>query len=339
MISESFAEIVGSLEETGRTGVFVQRRDSRIAVLDVFAARKIDSGLETLLVQVQPTLLPPIDKWPQSEGFYIEIRPSQQRSETVLVCLELTAVKFREVFLSLAEDICGVLQRESEPGEAIRAMLQRLSHWQAFLRTHGPDGLSERARVGLFGELEVLRSFFLGALENSKAVAGWRGCRGANQDFQYPSFALEVKTTRAATPDRLYISNIQQLDEEGIDTMFLCLVMVEQNESAGVSLPEIVAGIRNRLYGHALDLFNEGLVTVGYLDTHEELYSATLYMVKEFRAFSITGEFPRLRREVIPNGVKGVEYQIGIDACMPHLVEHEVVSAAVCKLTNDSEHE
>lgn len=338
-MSESFAEIVGSFEKTGRTGIFVQRRDARIVVLDVFAARKIESGLEALLVQVRPKFLPPIEAWPRSEGFHVEIRPSQGRPGAVLVCLELTALEFRDVFLSLAEDICSVLQLESQPDEAIRAMLQRLFRWQAFLRKHRPDGLSEEARVGLFGELEVLRSLFLGVLEDSKALAGWRGCRGANQDFQYPGFALEVKTTRAGIPDRLHISNVRQLDEEGIDTIFLYLVMVEQNEAAGVSLPGIVATIRDRLHGHALDLFNEGLVEVGYLDIHEALYAAALYRVKEFRAFSVTSEFPRLRRELIPEGVKGVEYQIGIDACKPYLVAEEAVLYAVHNLKVDSDHE
>jgi hypothetical protein len=338
-MSESFTEIVDSFEDAGQKGIFVQKRDSRIEVLDVFAARKIESGLEALLVQAKPSLLPRIEDWPRSEGFHVNIRPSQDKTGAVLVCLELTAREFREVFLSLAEDVCSVLTRESEPREAIRAMLRRLYRWQEFLRKHRPDGLSEEARIGLFGELEVLRSLFLGVLADSRAVSGWRGCRGANQDFQYSAFALEVKTTRAATPDRIHISNVVQLDEDGIDTMFLYLVLAEQNEAAGVSLPAIVAELRSRLDGHALDLFNEGLVEVGYLDTHEPLYAATLYRVREVWPFSVTGEFPRLRREDIPAGIKGVKYQIGIDACKPYLVEHEVVSTAVRNLKDDSDYE
>lgn len=331
-MSESFATIVDSLEKTGQKGVFVQRRDSRIRVLDVFAARKIDSGLEALLIQVQPVLLPRVEDWPQSEGFHVEIRPAEGKPGAALVCLELSSPEYSDVFLSLAEDVCRILQRESEPGEAIRAMLQRLFRWQEFLKRYRPDGLSEEARVGLFGELEVLRSIFLGVLDNSKAVAGWRGCRGANQDFQYPAFALEVKTTRAVAPDRIHVSNILQLDEEGIDTMFLCLVLVEQNESAGVSLPGIVADVRSRLDGHALDLFNEGLVEVGYLDTHEEFYAATLYRVKDVRAFSVTGDFPRLLRNAIPEGIKDVRYQISIDACGPYRINCETVVNAVREL-------
>lgn len=331
-MTESFSEIVDSFENTDQKGIFVQRRDPRVSVLDVFAARKIACGLEALLVQVQPVLLPGIEDWPQSEGFHVEIRPAEGKPGFALVCLELSSTKFRDVFLALAEDICSVLLLEKEPDEAIHAMLRRLFRWQEFLRKYRPDGLSEEDRIGLFGELEVLRSLFLGSLEDSKAVAGWRGCRGANQDFQYPSFALEVKTTRAATPDRIHISNVLQLDEEGIDTMFLCLVLVEQNESTGISLPGIVAEVRNRLNGHALDLFNEGLIEVGYLDTHVSNYTTTLYRVKEVRPFSVIGEFPRLLYKAIPKGVKGVKYQVSIDACDPYLVDYNAVISVVRKL-------
>lgn len=334
-MADTFPEIVASFEDAGQEGIFIQRRDSRIGALDVFAAKKIDSGLEALLVQAQPDLLPGIDEWPRSEGFHVEIRRPQSESEAVLVCLELTAREFRDVFLSLAEDICSVLQRESKPGEAIRAMLRRLFRWQEFLKKHRPDGLSEEARIGLFGELEVLRFLFLNALDNSKAIAGWRGCRGANQDFQYPSLALEVKTTRTITPERIHISNVRQLDEEGINWMFLYLVLLEENESAGVSLPDKVAEVRCQLDGHALDLFNEGLIEVGYLDTQKLLYAAPLYKVREVWPFSVEGEFPRLRRGDIPAGVKDVEYQIGFDACRPYLIDHSAVVAAVNKLNDD----
>lgn len=331
-MSESFGEIINSFEDTGQKGLFDQRKDSRIGALDVFAARKIGSGLEALLVQAEPTWLPCIEDWPRSEGFHVEIRPSEGKSGTALVCLELSAPEFREVFLSLGEDICRVLQQESEPEEAICAMHRRLFRWQEFLRKHRPDGLTEEARAGLFGELEVLRSLFLDILEDSKAVAGWRGCKGAHQDFQYPDFALEVKTTRAVTPDRIHISNVRQLDDEGISMMYLYLILVDQNESTGVSLPGIVEDVRSRLNGYALDLFNEGLIEVGYLDTHAELYAATLYRVKEVRALSVTGEFPRLRREAVPEGVKGVKYQIDVDACKPYLIEHNEVVTAVQNL-------
>lgn len=330
---ETFTEIVDSLEDGGLSGLFVQKRDNRVQVLDVFAARKIESGLEALLIQVDLNLLPRIEEWPMSEGFQIEIRRMTGRNDTSsLLCLELCSSEFREVFLALAEDICGVIRQQTDPSQAIRAMLRQLFRWQEFLRKHRHDGLSDEERAGLFGELEVLQELFLKTMEPKQAVEGWRGCRKANQDFQYPGLALEVKTTRAATPDRIHVSNVQQLDEEGIDNMFLSLVCVDQNESAGTSLPEIVADLRGGLPEAALMLFNEGLMEVGYLDSHKQLYERARYQVKEIMTFVVIEGFPRMRRNQVPAGVKGVKYQISIDACRRYLVDHEALLVTLSNL-------
>lgn len=330
---EQFAEIVGSFEEAGQSGIFDQKRVPGIEIVDVFAARKIASGLEALLIQAEPSLLPGIEEWPQSEGFHIEIRPNVGRPGLApLVCLELSAPEFREVFFSLAEDVCTVIRQQSDPREAIQAMNRRLVRWQQFLKKHRPDGLVQEERVGLFGELEILRVLFLKVLDPVQAVEGWRGCKKANQDFQYNGFALEAKTTRAATPDRIHISNVQQLDDEGIERMFLSVVWVDQNESAGVSLPSIVAEIRRSLPDPVLSLFNEGLMEVGYLDRHGPLYEKELYRTKEIMSYTVEDGFPRMTRDQVPDGVKDVKYQISIDACRPFLVEEEKLYSAVQEL-------
>ena len=339
-MSDQFSDIVRSFEDPGQGGLFIQKRDPRISTLDVFAARKIETGLEALLVQVDPGQLSGIEEWPHSEGFHVVIRPAEGRPGTAaLICLELSAPEFRDVFFSLAEDICKVIEAEANPGEAIRRMHRRLFRWQAFLKRHRPDGLSQEDRVGLFGELEIIRVLFLRILDPLQAVQGWRGCKKANQDFQFPGLALEVKTTRAVTPDRIHISNVQQLDEEGIDSMFLSLVCVDQNETTGTSLSAIVAAVRKLLPDPALSLFNEGLMEVGYLDVHQSLYERDLYQVKEIINMAVGEGFPRMRRNQVPDGVKGVKYQISFDACRSFLTEQAVVLAAVQNLKDRFENE
>jgi len=331
-MTDQFKDIVESLEELEdpiQGGLFIQKRDPRIRVLDVFAARKIGTGLEALLVQIDPALLSGIEEWPQSEGFHVVIKPE---GTAALICLELLGPEFRDVFLTLAEDICKVIAPETDPGKAIREMHRLLFRWQEFLKRHRPDGLPQEQRAGLFGELEILRTLFLKILDPVQAVGGWRGCKKANQDFQFPKLALEVKTTRAVTPDRIHISNVQQLDDDGIDSMFLSLVWVDQNESNGTSLPAIVGEIRDLLPHPALSMFNEGLIEVGYLDAHESLYERDLYQVKEIMNFEVGDGFPRMRRHQVPDGVKDVKYQISIDACRPFLSDESVVLNAVQKL-------
>ena len=65
----------------------------------------------------------------------------------------------------LGEDICKVIEPETDPHNAVREMHRRLYRWQEFLMRHSPDGLSSEQRTGLFGELELLRSLILKNLE------------------------------------------------------------------------------------------------------------------------------------------------------------------------------
>ena len=329
-MTDQFADIVESLTVPGQVGLFVQKRDLRISCLNVFVAKKISNSLEALLVQVDTRLLSAIMDWPQSEGFEISLKPVEGRvGELTLICLELTSSRFRDVFMSLAEDICKVISMEADAGNATEKMHIRLYRWQEFLTRHREEGLSSDQRAGLFGELEILQSVFLKTLDPALAVRGWRGCKKAHQDFQYPSLALEVKTTRAVTPDSVYISNIQQLDEEGVDEMFLSLVWVHQNESSGASLPELIADIRSSLSGQAEAMFNEGLIEVGYLESHKSKYENELYQIREISIFSVENEFPRVTRDLIPNGVKGVNYQISIDACRAFLMKPEEFQSVI----------
>ena len=117
------------------------------------------------------------------------------------------------------------------------------------------------------------------------------------------------------------------------------MVYVDQNESTGKSLPSIVAAIRDLIQEPALDLFNEGLTEVGYLDTHKNIYVKTLYHLKEIISFKVAEGFPRVRRSQILDGVKQVNYQISIDACRPFRVEHGVVEEAVKNLKESIKNE
>jgi hypothetical protein len=314
-----YTPVIDNIETDGRDGLFAQRRIIEIQALDVFAAIKNSDNLEALLVQLDPQLLSDIEEWPHTKGFQVELRPVKSGSKRLaLICIELSAIEYRDFFHSLGEDICNILTKITDPQSAIHELHSRLYRWQEFLRKNRPEGLSTDAQVGLFGELLILESLFLQELNPVVAINGWRGCKKAHQDFQYPDLALETKTTRSTIPDTIHISNIQQLDDEGINDMFLAVVWVHQNQTAGLTLSEKIDVLRSNLIDPALSLFDEGLIEVGFLDSHRELYKRQRYQLRDVRYYEIRDEFPRLTRNQITDGVKDVNYQISIDACLPY---------------------
>jgi len=338
-VTDLYTGVVDSLTTDGIDGLFVKKRIPGIAALDVFAARSVSDGGEALILDVETVGLARMQEWPSSRGFEIRPEPLTAGSagRTRLHIL-VTEPRYRDVFRSLCGDVCTILAPETDHADAIHALHARLVRWQSFLRKHGPEGLSEEARCGLFGELLILRELLLPTLGGAASLRAWRGCKKAHQDFQLPERAVEVKTTRATIPDRISISNVQQLDGEGIMHMVLALVHVHENESTGETLPGLIDSLRSELADDARDLLEQGLEEVGYSAIHHSLYDRTRYKHIRSRYFEVKSGFPRIEREGLTNGVKAVRYEISLDACLPYETDEASVTSVVSMGSADVNH-
>ena len=127
------------------------------------------------------------------------------------------------------------------------------------------------------------------------------------------------------------ISNVRQLDDDNIKELCLSVVSVEQNPS-GISLQQQVNKIKEVLNPAALELFEEGLRELGFIEGHTELYESELYSVKTITHYAVGEGFPRMLVHQIPEGVKDVKYQISIDSCESYQVENTVVVEKVKQL-------
>jgi hypothetical protein len=331
-LSDYYTSVLDSLTTAGIAGSHVKKRIGEIVALDSYAAKRVADGLEALILEFATSVLAGISEWPESRGFAVLPEPIEGGSSgKTRLYLQLLDERYRDVFHALCTDVCVVLVEASAENEAIRAFHSRLVRWQSFLQKHGPEGLGPEARCGLFGELLVLRDLLIPTMETGAVLRAWRGCKKAHQDFQFPDRALEVKTTRAPIPDRVTISNVQQLDGAGIQCMILTVVHVHENESTGESLPEMVDSLRVALPDDARDLLDAGLEEVGYSDAHQDLYSKTRYQHIGLLHFEVRDGFPRITRDQISDGVKRVKYEVGIDACR----KFQIDEAAVLQLLKD----
>ena len=135
----------------------------------------------------------------------------------------------------------------------------------------------------------------------------------------------------------MHISNVLQLDSGDASALFLAVVCVHENEATGCSLPSLIDQLRADLTASAVDLLNEGLIEVGYLDAQRPLYDRTLYHINEVIYFNVRDDFPRLLRGAVPDGVKALKYQISIDSCKPYRVEVDSVAHLIRNLEQAEE--
>jgi len=201
---------------------------------------------------------------------------------------------FADVFTALAEDVAPRVAGMADNRAAIDALIGRVRRWQKFLLA-GTAGLSVERQRGLYGELHVLQRHLIPALSTATAVSAWRGPKGANQDFQFSSGSIEVKTTIARQPQVVRISSERQLDDTGITALFLHVVVLDERETEderpadGESLPTVVDSLRRCLAGETewADTFEDLLLDAGYLAVDGPRYENRRFIIRGEKSFRV----------------------------------------------------
>ncbi|MCP3758383.1 PD-(D/E)XK motif protein [Streptomyces sp. TBY4] len=227
----------------------------------------------------------------------------------------LTADDLREVFTPLVTDIAATAKDKPTTLEALTAAVSRFGHWQSLLRSVGRDGLGAEARRGLYGEVLVLREQLLTSISAAEAIAAWTGPTGANQDFQRPEVAIEVKTTSARGSGTVRIASERQLDDTGASSLLLALVTLDERRGGlGQSLNALVDQVRGQIAAPSAKAQFDGLlIQAGYLPTQRELYGEPRYTLRDLRLWTVRDGFPRIVESALPPGVSDCAYNVSVE--------------------------
>lgn len=240
------------------------------------------------------------------------------------VALATRSATYNDIFSRLVEDLVDAMQGARSESQVVDLIGARLRNWQRFLEQADPSGLSVEAQAGLFGELWFLRDRLMPQIGFS-AVTAWQGPLRAIQDFQSGDWAIEVKTTRQAAPAVIRIANERQLQSDGLATLALVLVAVEQRVGGGPTLVDMVASVRGALVAGsaAVAELEDRLLSAGYHDEHENLYRDNAFALRWVLCALVANAFPRITEHDLPSGVGDVSYSVTVDACRQHEIGFE----------------
>jgi len=292
---------------------------------ELFLAVAKPENNRALLLEVPASAIPTKAEYPQSNGFRVEPVPiTYGPTGDVRLVLSITDNRYFDIFSVLVSDIMDHVASQPDRQSSVKEFIARLIRWQDFLKRHAPEGLSEQAQQGLYGELWFFRKFILLNMDSVGAASAWVGPRRANQDFQLDRCAVEVKTTSAGSHQLIQITNTRQLDDTGIEVLLLLHISLDIRFGGLQSLPELVYEIRTLLENQnvkALSIFNECLIDAGYLDIHENRYKELKYTIRNYYFFKVCQGFPRiLENELLP-GIGDVHYSVALASCMPFKVD------------------
>lgn len=323
-IAEIYQELVVSSAASG----LMERRAAPACPLNLFLFVEKPSNRLGFRVQFASALLSEGAPLPQFRGLeFSRTRPAGQ----VVLILRPTEEAYRDVFVVLVDDIVTHASSQASEAEVAAALLDRLGRWQTFLQNLRPEGLAPEEQRGLYGELWFLRHRLLPHIPVDDAVHAWTGTARTVKDFQFPGGAIEMKTTSASTDPHLHINGARQLDDVGLNRLYLAYLALEPVQGSGETLPAMVSEVRVLVRGSltANQRLEDNLREAGYLDVHAPRYEQPGYLQREALVFHVADGFPRLTERDLPTGVGDLHYRVSVAECRHHLAADADVMALI----------
>lgn len=313
------AEVWRHLEEDARITDApgrVQRRILPAGRRDFFLGLETPSRHRMLILRVAASSAQDLPDVPDSRGLSVRVVERQPESQEAEVVLALTETQHRDIFDLLVRDLVSAAERPDDEREGLNRFLARLSDWQQLLRRLGPGGLSREAQQGLWGELWTLREVVAPVAGMRRAVDGWRGPMGTDQDFQLGPTCVEVKTSTAANLDRLNVSGERQLEVPEDVVLILLGLSLDGRMGHGETLTEMIESVRNAASeSGCMHLVDLRLDLCGYDRDDGRLYSDMGYTVRSIHPFRVRDGFPRIVSGDLRTGVSDVRYLVSTASC------------------------
>ena len=235
--------------------------------------------------------------------------------------------EYQAQFQTLCTDLISstrFIKREKEI-EALQAVVMCICKWQKLLMRAHCGMLSEIQQLGLFGELVLLKDFFLVHTDTFSALSAWRGQSGAEQDFQFEQWLFEVKSQMASSDKIIHVSSEHQLDlVSGNIVLFHQLFSDSDQHGSGCTLKQLVEDIQQQLFeasAEAVDLFQARLQEAGY--EHVDEYDSRHLLLTDRKAYEVTENFPHISASELKPGIGSVGYNIALKECLNFQIEME----------------
>lgn len=197
-----------------------------------------------------------------------------------------------------------------------QSLAKTLRSWKKIWPSMGR--LSDALILGLFGELVFLRHL-LAKLPPSLALASWQGPSARDHDFSIKSTAFEVKASKGNAL-KVTISNLNQLDDAGLDALYLAYIRLRPSNDKPHSLQSLGEAIQASLADdpELTRQFTSKLGKAGWFRAPREQREGVSFRVIRTSLYPVTKAFPRILRPDLLKLGRGVDlkhYTLNLGAC------------------------
>lgn len=218
----------------------------------------------------------------------------------------------KDIFTALCQSLIATIANVDEPAIALAVLLAHLKRWKAFLAGKNAQKLTPEEIRGLFAELYYLETLLSEAEvnEHHAIMMAWVGTERSHQDFIFSNTAIECKALSGKERGVVGISSEDQL-EGLVAHLYLKLFRLGERPDVefSISLNEQVTRLERLLIeAETLTLLTNKLIAAGYLPLDD--YNTPEFIVLGETTYSVAGDFPRITRAGLPNGILNTRYEL-----------------------------
>lgn len=247
-------------------------------------------------------------------GIDIDLRSDREGEQRLVLTLDQQVN--RDLFEGLCNTLATALTHSSDSAGSLAVALAHLRRWKRFMSGQSQRLSPEEVR-GLYAEIAFLRELLNDGMADIDAVSAWRGPERSHQDFIFGDVAVEIKSLAGTERNVVRISSEDQLEALQGKLMLRIYRLSEAPDTAtSQTLNAIVESAYTALADpDAVDALDRKLAAYGYVPLPE--YDKPSFVISAVRNYCVHGEFPRLVRSELPDGIIRVSYDIRLETIEP----------------------
>ena len=237
----------------------------------------------------------------------IDVKYERHSDNSLSLAFNLLDENYTELFYSFCADVIKNTYN-CDTSEGFLPVVKRYEAWQNFFKRDNRF-LSESEIKGLIGELLFIERRLLPEYGADKAIDAYIGIENGHKDFELGETWHEIKAVHNGASS-VNISSLEQLDSERVGYLEIITLDEGAMSEEAINLNRLVESVRGMLAGNALLKFDNKLLEKGYLN--DEYYDTYSYIPISAISYRVSGEFPRLTKGNIPNGIISAKYELDL---------------------------
>ena len=240
----------------------------------------------------------------------IDVQFFKREDGKLMLSFSLEDDDLKDIFYKFCEDIIEST-RLNQQQNSFTPAIDRWNTWiQFFSKSALP--LTENEVLGLIGEIYFLQNFMIQKYGQEIALESYIGTDRAHKDFEVQDKWYEAKSIHNGVR-AVKISSIEQLDSNTSGN--LVIMTFDQSTPSydgNITLNKLISDFRPNLDRKWQLLFDQKMRKAGYIE--DERYDEYNYIYVNQDEYEVSGAFPKLTKESLPNGITKASYEIDISA-------------------------